>query len=453
MSATSDRQRWGVVGGGMLGMTLALRLAQQGHDVTLFEGADQLGGLASAWQLGDVVWDRHYHVTLLSDTHLRRLLAELGLEQAIAWVETKTGCYMDGVLYSVSNIVEFLRFPPLRAIDKLRLGATIAYAAKISDYRRLEDLDVCRWLRRWSGRRTFERFWLPLLRAKLGENYRDTSAAFIWAVIQRLYAARRTGLKTERFGYVPGGYQRILARFADVLARLADVRLASVVERVAWSESHVRVQLRGGVQDAFDRVVVTAAAPIAARLIAGLTPREQALLAGVAYQGIVCASVLLERPLAGYYITNIIDDWVPFTAVIEMSALVDPSEFGGRGLVYLPRYVVDNDPLLKVGDGQIERCFLSALERMYPGFRAEQALAFRVSRVRYVLPLPRLGYSRHSPPMTTSVPGVYVVNSAQIINGTLNVNETVQLAERAARMLGSVSAHAASVGAAAEHLG
>ncbi len=53
-------------------MTLAHRLAQQGKRVTLIEAASHLGGLASAWSLGDVVWDRHYHVTLLSDAHLRK---------------------------------------------------------------------------------------------------------------------------------------------------------------------------------------------------------------------------------------------------------------------------------------------------------------------------------------------------------------------------------------------
>jgi hypothetical protein len=33
--------------------------------------------------------------------------------------------------------------------------------------------------------------------------------------------------------------------------------------------------------------------------------------------------------------------------------------------------------------------------------------------------------------MFTSIPGIQIVNSAHIVNGTLNVNETVQLAERA----------------------
>jgi pSer/pThr/pTyr-binding forkhead associated (FHA) protein len=53
--------------------------------------------------------------------------------------------------------------------------------------------------------------------------------------------------------------------------------------------------------------------------------------------------------------------------------------------------------------------------------------------VRHVFPISTLGYSDRVPAMTTSLPGVYLVNSAHIVNGTLNVNETVQLAERAFR--------------------
>jgi hypothetical protein len=51
--------------------------------------------------------------------------------------------------------------------------------------------------------------------------------------------------------------------------------------------------------------------------------------------------------------------------------------------------------------------------------------------------------------MDTSVPGLHVVNSAHIVNGTLNVNETVQLAERAAARLLEATAPAAGPGLAA----
>jgi protoporphyrinogen oxidase len=430
-------ERWAIIGGGLLGMTLALRLRQQGQSVTLFEAADKLGGLASAWELGGVVWDRHYHVTLLSDSHLRALLAELDLEREIEWVETKTGFFTDGRLYSMSNALEFLRFPPLGLVHKLRLGATIFYASRVKDWKKLERIPVADWLRRWSGTRTFERIWLPLLRAKLGDNYTKASAAFIWAIIARMYAARRTGLKREMFGYVPGGYARVLAIFGDRMEEEGvTVRLHQPARRiVALPGGMVHIDFTGGRHEVFDRVVLTVPTPLVAGLCPELSPTEKDRLNRVTYQGIVCASILLRQPLSPYYVTNITEPWVPFTAVIEVSALVDRCHFGGHALVYLPKYVDPADPFFERPDDQVKEAFLTALARMYPAFDQRDVLAFKVSRVRHVLAISTLDYSQHAPDMTTSLPGVYVVNSAQIVNGTLNANETIQLAERSAAQL------------------
>lgn len=429
------RTDWAVVGGGILGLELARQLRAAGGRVTLFEAAPHLGGLADAWAVGDVTWDRHYHVTLLSDGRLRELLWQLGLYEDVRWVETRTGFYTDGRLVSLSNSLEFIRFPPLGLVDKLRLAGTIVYASKITNWRRLERIPVADWLRRWSGRRTTEKIWLPLLRAKLGETYRHASAAFIWAIIARMYAARRTGLKKEMFGYVRGGYARVLERFAErLVGDGVDVRTGTPVDRIVRTPDGLRVEA-GGRAETFDRVVVTAACPAAARMCPDLTADETDRLRKVRYQGIVCASAVLAKPLAGYYVTNITDADVPFTAVIEMTALVDPSEFGGRHLVYLPKYVTPDDPLFDESDESIRERFVAALCRMHPHLTPEDVLAFRVSRVRNVLAVSTLNYSDRLPPTATSVPGLSVVNSAQIAHGTLNVNETLLLADRAAAEL------------------
>jgi protoporphyrinogen oxidase len=426
---TPPARRWAIVGGGMLGLELARRLRKDGHAVTVLEAAPHLGGLADAWTLGPVTWDRHYHVILMSDLRVRELLAEIGLADELRWVETKTGFYTDGRLYSMSNSLEFLKFPPLGLIDKFRLGLTIMRASRIKDWKGLERIPVSDWLRRWSGRRTFEKIWRPLLRAKLGESYKVASAAFIWAIIARMYAARRSGLKKEMFGYVAGGYARILERLGEHLAQQGiDVRTNAPVRAVESSQGEVRVRLADGEQLDFDRVVVTAAAPLAARLVPGLSEQEKSLLNGVTYQGIVCASLVLKKPLAHYYVTNITDDWVPFTAVIEMTALVDPAHLGGNHLIYLPKYVAPDDPHFQLSDDELRERFVSALERMYPHFSRADVLAFRVSRVRQVFAVSTLNYSDRMPPVATSVPGVYLANSAHIANGTLNVNETLGLA-------------------------
>src|ERR1700744_2195539 len=96
-------EQFGIVGGGMLGLTIAYRLARLGHAVTVYEAAPELGGLAAPWGLGDLVWDRHYHVILASDSFLRGWLRDLNLEHQLAWVSQQTGLFAEGSLDPVTR--------------------------------------------------------------------------------------------------------------------------------------------------------------------------------------------------------------------------------------------------------------------------------------------------------------------------------------------------------------
>ena len=384
--------RWCVVGGGMLGLTLAYRLAQAGEDVTVLEGAPAIGGLASAWQIGDMTWDRHYHVTLLSDSALRAVLDDLGLDAQIRWVTTKTGFYADGRLSPMSDAIEYLKLPSLTMVDKARLGGTILWGSRVRDWKKLEQTPVESWLTRMSGERVFDRVWRPLLLAKLGESYHEASAAFIWATIQRLYAARRSGLKEERFGYVPGGYAHVLARFAEVLHdEGVDIQTSCGVTSI---DRDLTVHTTDGRARRFEQVVVTANPPVAARVCTALTEVERKRLGAIKYQGVICASLVLRAPLAAYYLTYLTDPGLPFTAIVEMTAFVDTDQTGGHHLVYLPLYVDPADPRFLLTDDELKDSFWPALKRIHPHLGDEDLVAFQVSRVRSVFPIPTSGYSR-----------------------------------------------------------
>ena len=433
-----------VVGGGMLGLTLAYRLASQGKRVSLAEAAPQLGGLASTWKLGDVEWERYYHVILLSDTRLRNLLEQIGLADELKWVETKTGFFTDGQLHSMSSTPEFLKFPPLKLIEKLRLGGTIFYASKITNWRRLEKLPVTTWLKRWSGTGTFEKIWLPLLKAKLGDCYKETSAAFIWAAINRMYKARRTGLKKEMFGYVEGGYRRIIERLTEKLTEMGvEIHTRFPTQSIRKTDSgEFEIVSENGERLSADKVILTTPSAVAKKICPELSSDEFEKLDSVKYLGICCASLLLKKPISPYYVTNITDTWVPMTAVIEMTNIVDTNELGGHSLVYLPKYVAADHPMFERTDEDIQEEFLSTLEKMYPDFSRDDVAAFRISRTRNVMALPTLNYSQNLPPMKTSVDGMFLVNSAYITKGNLNVNESIIIAEEA---LSSVLAETSQV--------
>ena len=426
-------KRWGIIGSGIMGMTLALRLSQKGYKVTLLESAETAGGLASGQKLDGIVWDRFYHVILMSDLHTRKIIKETGLEKDLRWSETKTGFYSKGKLYSMSNLYEFLRFPVINLIGKFRLGLTILDASRKKDWKRLEKSLVSDWLVRRSGKRVFEKIWLPLLKSKLGDdvNINITSAAFIWATIQRMYAARKSGLKKEMFGYVTGGYNSIISRFKDQLTEMGvEFRYNARVTSVSKSEDgSLKVKLQDGHIESFDKVISTIPSNLSVQIAEGLKDWEKQLHLNIRYLGVICPVVVLKKAISPYYITNILDEGYPFTGIIEMTALIDKKEVNGNNLVYLPKYVNPDDPMFEESDEYIKEIFIGALLKMYPHLSESDIAYWDVSKARNVFALPTINYSRSLPDVKTTLENYFIVNSAQIVNGTLNVNETIQVAE------------------------
>jgi protoporphyrinogen oxidase len=368
----------------------------------------------------------------MSDLHTRGIIKEVGLENDFKWVETKTGFYSGGKLYSMSNVFEFLKFPPIGLIGKFRLGLTIIAASMIKDWKRMERIPVEKWLCRWSGRNVFDKIWLPLLKAKLGNQYKETSASFIWTTIQRMYAARRSGLKKEMFGYVTGGYDKINTSFAQKLqdSGVNFILNARVTNVATDASGKIRVDTGSSEPHLFDEVISTLSSDLSTKIAPSLTVDEIKKHEAIKYLGIVCPSVLLKAPISPYYVTNITDTWPPFTGIIEMTALVDPAELANRTLVYLPKYVEPDNELFSKSDSELREYFLKPLFKMYPRLSEDDVIHFNVASARRVFALPSLQYSEKLPPVKTSLAGYYIINSAQIINGTLNVNETIQVAEK-----------------------
>jgi protoporphyrinogen oxidase len=121
---------------------------------------------------------------------------------------------------------------------------------------------------------------------------------------------------------------------------------------------------------------------------------------------------------------------VPLTAVIEMSTIVNSkTQLGGKHLVYLPKYLPDDHEGLNESDEDYQEKCLSTLEKMYDHFSRDQVIDFKVARAKYVAALSTIDYSTRLPPIVTSVSGFYALNSAHILEGNLNVNETITLGE------------------------
>ncbi len=425
-----------VIGGGITGLTAAYILLKRGVDVTLFEAQPSVGGLSTTFDFGPFRWDRFYHCILTSDASLRGLLDELGLSSQVRWRKTEVGFYSRGALHRMTRPVDLLKFPCLSLLSKLRFGLGILYSAYICKGDGLESVPLKDWVIRVFGQDLYREMWEPLLRSKLGEMRSEASAAFLWSTIRRLYSTRDKGVeKTEQLGYVEGGYRVVVDRLVDQVRQMGGRLYSGVrLERIEATESGIGVTGQGAFRE-FDACLMTVPAPAIVGMVTGLGEAYKARLTLPQYLGIVCVTLVLRRSLSPYYLTNVTDD-VPFTGIVEMTNLIDAAKStAGRSLVYLPKYTSPVDPLFNLSDGEIWARFAPALFRMHPTLKSSDIDSMHIFRERFVQPVPTLHYSEQAPTIATGIPHLFLANSTQIVNDTLNNNAMTRIARNACSVL------------------
>ncbi|MEO8628443.1 MAG: NAD(P)/FAD-dependent oxidoreductase [Betaproteobacteria bacterium] len=447
MAAEQRRLRIAIIGGGLTGLALAERLRESGHAITVLERDAQIGGLATWHDYGEFEWDRFYHVILPSDGHLIGFIHDIGLGKSLHWRRTLTGVYVDRLFHSMSSGLDFLRFRPISLWGKIRLAATILYCARITDWRRLEQIKVAEWLYRLCGRATYEKIWRPLLLAKLGDNYERVSAVFIWSYIKRMFSARDPSTQKEQLGYVSGGYKTVFKR---IQARMAEaggsIRTGVRVLRIEPLERGLVVYSDDGAHR-FDKVIFTGPTSVLQAVASKQLYRvEQPSGGQIEYLGVVCMVLVTERPLVPYYVVNIADARVPFTGIIGMSNLVSTEETAGLHLTYLPKYVHSDDPLLRAADADLRELFEAGLRVMFPAYESIGVRAIHMNRAIKVQPLQTLNYSRSMPAVTTAHNDFFVLNTSQFAANTLNNNAVIGSVDR------FIQQHGSAFGAASDNI-
>jgi len=304
---------------------------------------------------------------------------------------------------------------------------TMLYCARIRDWRRLETITVEAWLLRLSGRATYEKFWKPLLLAKLGENYRRVSAVFIWTYIKRLYSAKDSAARKEQLGYVSGGYKTIIDRVADTVRAAGGNLVCNVtVSRISPDDhSGVWIESDAG-REHFDKVMFTGPVNILERVAPKDLIEVEKPGGKVEYLGVICLVLVTRKPLVPYYIVNIADDRIPFTGIIGMSGVVDTAETAGLYLAYLPKYVHSDDSMLQESDEALRERFLQGLRIMLPAFSFDDIISVHVHRAVKVQPLQVINYSRYVPKVRTRCADFAILNTSQFVSNTLNNNEVIR---------------------------
>lgn len=418
----TESKRLAVIGGGIMGITLAYYLTQQGITVDVYEASPVVGGLAGPLTLADgTAVDRFYHAILSNDSHLRALCTELGIRDQLRFRTTRMGFYDNNAIYPMNGIVDFLRFPPLGWLDRLRLGLTVLAAQFVRDWQTLEKISIEDWLTRWGGANAYKHLWRPMLRAKFDGGFDQIPATWIWSRLVRMKSTRNGARQKEEAGHLIGGYQTLLqAMTRQIQARGGRIFLQMPVERIVIEQGEaIGIQIKGNFIP-YTGVVGTVQAPIFSRLIPNADAAYHYTLTDQSYLGIICPLLVLTRPLTGYWTLNITDESIPFTGIIETTAYIDPQYVGGHHLVYLPKYTAPDSPWQKKSDAEIRVLWLEHLQRMFPTFDIKHILEFHIHRERYVEPLHRVHELNKIPSLKTPFTRLYLVTTAQIYPALTN---------------------------------
>jgi len=429
----------GIIGGGPAGLALADDLSQAGFGVTLFEAAQELGGLARSFELGDIRIERYYHFICSGDTGYFRKLSELDLTQTLRWRPTKMGFLYRGRLYPFSSAGDLLRFDGISLLGRLRYGLLALRCSLTERWQPLDAIPAESWLKKVLGDEAYMATWYPLLRVKFDRFHDQISAAWVWHRVHRVARSRRTPFHQERLGYLVGGTDTLVAALEG---RLHDrgVRLhtGAAVRRILIEGGRATgVETGEGTRWPFDAVVSAVPLPHFVRMAPELPADYRTALSAIDFIGVICVVLRLRHPLSGNFWLNVNDERVPFNGCIEYTNLNPDMTADGSSIVYVPFYVPRDHERFTYDDERLVADCVRALGVLNPRFRPDWLLDSVVSRDPYAQVICATGFAASVPPYRTPIANLFLIDSSQLYPADRTISGTIDLARDVATLLGA----------------
>jgi protoporphyrinogen oxidase len=410
----SHKTEVAIVGGGFTGLSAAYELVNKGISVTILEAEDEIGGLASAFEVGGEKLERFYHHWFTSDLEVMALIEELGLNERVEINSTNTGIYYANNFFKLATPWDLLNFTPLTFVDRIRLGLLALRARGVKDWTELENKTADQWLRELGGENVYRVVWQPLLKGKFGPYADEISAVWFWNKLKLRGSSRGKGGE-ERLAYFKGGFVALAEALTDRIKELGGrLELNAPVSAIEPSDGAWRAITENGVITS-DRIIATTALPLIAEMVRGWAADDYLKkLERIQYIGNLCLILELDRSLSDTYWLNVNDPSFPFVGVIEHTNFAKPETYGGRHIVYLSKYLPHTDPLYAASADEFLEYAFPFLKIMFPEIDRHWIRKHHLWRARWSQPVVEKHYSKLIPPGDGPADGFHICSMAQI---------------------------------------
>ncbi|MEM7755401.1 MAG: hydroxysqualene dehydroxylase HpnE [Planctomycetota bacterium] len=304
-STTQTRPEVIVVGGGLAGISAAVRLADAGVRVEVFETRKRLGGRAGSFvdRRSGLEIDNCQHVTMGCCAAYRELLDRLGMSGALAWHDTQywvepggrtSEIKLGGLPAPLHAAPSFVCASFLSRRDKLAIGRGLLAIAlsRRSELRGVVFADFLRETRQTES--AVRRFWEPVIVSACNLSVDRVSAEPAVQVFQDgLMKSARAGL----IGVPTRPLTRLYEAVPGIIGRAGGrVRTGASVAEV----NETRVTLSDGETISADRVVLATPFERTARLVAPAIAERDGRFGSLSMLGhspILGVHMVFDRPV------------------------------------------------------------------------------------------------------------------------------------------------------------
>jgi len=429
-----------ILGGGITGLTAAFYLSQKGHEITVIEREEKLGGLAGGFAKSNWEWslEKTYHHIFSNDSAILSLAKEIKFNKFVFSTPKTASLFGEKNnyrIYPVDSPKDFLLLPELSLFSKFRAGVTLVFL-KISPFLKLyEKMTSADFLRKTMGGEVWVKLWEQLFRKKYGKYAKDILASFIWARITK---------RTQSLGYPNGGFQTFVDRLKEKnKERGVSIFPLTTVETVnkKGDEYEIFIVGKDGIKKRFfaDVIISTLPYPITCEVLGGVLDAKY-----VEEQNkrkyLFAVNLILKTKksiLKNVYWLNVGAKDIPIMCIVQHTNFVGADKYGGEKLCYIAWYVEGESKLLKMNEKEMLSFVLPHLRAISPEMYEEPEIV-GLFKAPFAQPIFDAEFAAITRSYMTSAKNVYVANMDMTYPYDRGTNYAVQLGKDVSNLVSKI---------------